>query len=427
MLLDNKLSVKILIKLGIKKYFEKYFCTVIAQLFDQVVIFSLMIFVSVPGVERIPLSSFLHKARLGMLTNEAARTRTGQASRQFLLEHGFRVTRLFSPEHGLSARGPDGETVADGTDSLTGLRVVSLYGEKLKPFPEQLEGLEAVLFDIPDVGCRFYTYLWSMTYMMEACAEAGLPFVVLDRANPIGGNLEMAEGPMLDELHCSSFIGRWDIPIRHCCTLGELARYFQATRIPSLKLEVIPCSNWIREKSFFEAFHPFTHTSPAIRDAETVLLYPGTGLLEGVNINEGRGTLLPFKQAGAPWVDAAEWKNEMEKGVVKGVQLTEVYFVPEWGMYAGETCSGLRFDVVNASVFRPVSFGISLVSSIIGLYPQQVSARLYPTAVNPAGIGHADRLTGVNGSFEKLRLGETFITDVSSLWPGLIRPYLLYG
>src|SRR5690606_8412023 len=146
--------------------------------------------------------------------------------RKALQDAGFQLVKLFSPEHGLLAVGADGVAQADFVDPLTGLPVVSLYGSKMAPEPQDLESLDAVLFDIPDVGCRFYTYLWTLSYVMEGCARARIPLFVLDRPNPLGGDLSQAEGPMLDEAHCSSFIGRWSIPIRHSCTLGELALYF---------------------------------------------------------------------------------------------------------------------------------------------------------------------------------------------------------
>ena len=164
---------------------------------------------------------------------------TGTLSRVALLNHHFNLIRLFSPEHGITVKGDDGVPQQGGDDVFTGLPVISLYSEKLAPNEDDLKDVDLVLFDIPDVGCRFYTYLWTMTYVMEACARTGKRFVVLDRPNPIGALLENAEGPMLDEVHCGSFIGRWNIPLKHCCTLGELALYFAATRMPALQIDVV--------------------------------------------------------------------------------------------------------------------------------------------------------------------------------------------
>lgn len=380
---------------------------------------------SVSAVARIHELGLLPGKRWGMLTNEAAKTDSGEPSRVCLLKNGLHLVRLFSPEHGLSVDQPDGEVVGDGTDALTGLPVISLYGERLKPTPGQMSGLDAVLFDIPDVGCRFYTYLWSMTYMMEACHEAGIPLVILDRPNPIGGDFSKCEGPMLDEEHCSSFIGRWSIPVRHSCTCGELARFFQSVRMPALNLFVLPYMSWQRNKSFWEDGFFFEPTSPAIRDAQTALLYPGTGLLEGIRINEGRGTPFPFRQAGAPWIDPEVLWNFLEKQGWAGVTAEKVAFSPEWGLFAGEKCAGLLFSVTDAQTFSPVRFGVQLIRGLMTCFPQWVEPRLYPTAANPGGGGHLDRLTGIPDAFERLSHGEDICTGTGD-WANRLRPFLLY-
>ena len=166
---------------------------------------------------------------IGMVTNEAATTHDLRASRKALLHAGFNVVKLFSPEHGLDVQGADGHFMQDGTDKLTGLPVVSLYSEKLAPSADDLAGIDVLLFDIPDAGSRFYTYLWTMTHVMEACAAHQKRLIILDRPNPISGNFDLAEGPILDE-EPASFIGRWASPIRHSCTLGELARYIEVSK-----------------------------------------------------------------------------------------------------------------------------------------------------------------------------------------------------
>jgi uncharacterized protein YbbC (DUF1343 family) len=260
----------------------------------------------VPFLESPPVSK---KAKLGLATNQAARLPDGTLSRVSILKAGFSLHRLFSPEHGLEALGADGKPQPSGIDPLTGIPVESLYHQEVSISANQLQGLDAVLFDIPDAGARFYTYLWTMTHLMEACAGAQIPFVVLDRPNPLGGNLAYTEGPMLDEAHCSSFIGRWSIPIRHSCTLGELARYFLSFKKIKLDLRVVPCRCWNRKDppDFSKAW--FIKTSPAIVDAETALLYCGTAFFEAFHVNEGRGTAHPFKQVGAPWILPGEKKN----------------------------------------------------------------------------------------------------------------------
>ena len=397
-----------------------------ADIFSGRIIFILMFYRYIPAVERIQAFRFLHNKRLGLLTNEAAKTNDGKPSRVSLMEAGFRIERLFSPEHGISVTHADGQKVEDTKDTLTGIQVNSLYGDRMKPLPAQLEDLDVVLFDVPDVGCRYYTYLWSMTYMMEACNEAGILFVILDRPNPIGGDLSMAEGPMLNEENCSSFIGRWDIPIRHCCTLGELAIFFQRSRMPMLQLEVIPCENWDRTRSFFEAGTSFVPTSPAIGDAETALLYPGTGLLEGIHVSEGRGTGFPFKQSGAPWINSPQWKYAVESMGIEGISISEVHFKPEWGLYAGVECNGLRFEVIDMANFRPVGFGIKLIRGLMECFPGYTHPRLYPTAANPSGVAHLDKLLGIKDAFQILQNDPNRVSTDCPVWKKTIEPFLLY-
>ena len=238
------------------------------------------------GIDHFVQQTKYKDKRLALVTNNAALTSQGIKTRIALQQNDFNIIKLFSHEHGLTATGADGTFIQNSIDSETGLPVTSLYGDHLAPTEKDLEDTDIVLFDIPDVGCRFYTYLWTMTYVMEACAAYNKLFILLDRPNPIGGNISMAEGPMLDEKYCSSFIGRWNIPIRHCCSPGELANYFAAKKIRSLQLDVIRITNWQRNKMTTS----FIPTSPAIQNITTALLYPGIGLLEGINVTEGRGT-----------------------------------------------------------------------------------------------------------------------------------------
>jgi uncharacterized protein YbbC (DUF1343 family) len=284
-----------------------------------------------------------------------------------------------------------------------------------------------VLFDIPDVGCRFYTYLWTMTYVMEACALHNKPLVILDRPNPIGADIDKAEGPTLDEKYCSSFIGRWNIPVRHSCTLGELATFFAATRIKNLNLDIIKVQNWNRNKIAAEAGWNFVPTSPAIPDIETALLYPGMGLLEGIIVNEGRGTNSPFKIIGAPWIDAVQLNTTFNNLQLPGIKSMAISFTPAWGMYPGEVCKGLQFSITDTRCSRPVETGLQLLQLIISLYPKECKERLYPTVPNPTGGGHLDKLTGVYHAFEKIKKGELLSTKLKPTdWKEIIQPYLLY-
>ena len=361
--------------------------------------------------------------RIALVCNNASVTTSGFASRVALLQQQFNLVKLFSPEHGLSAAGEDGSFQQDGIDTVTGLPIISLYGNKLAPEKKDLEDVDIVLFDIPDVGCRFYTYLWTMTYVMEACAANNKPLIITDRPNPISGNLSLAEGPMLDEKNCSSFIGRYAIPIRHSCTLGELALYFAATRIKNLQLQIIPVQNWIRNQTNGFVFTP---TSPAIQQQRTALLYPGMGLLEGITVNEGRGTNQPFHCCGAPWINATELQNAFEKNNCTGLSTHAINYTPESGLYANELCYGLQFFITDENIFKSVQTGIALLQTIIRLYPLQVKERLYTTVANPSGTGHLDKLLGVPNSFAQFQNNSFIDTTIADEWFNLIKAHLLY-
>lgn len=361
--------------------------------------------------------------RIALVCNNASVTRGGLASRVALMQNGFKLVKLFSPEHGLSAAGEDGAYQQDDIDSLTGLPIISLYGNKLAPSQEDLQDIDLVIFDIPDIGCRFYTYLWTLTHVMQACAENDVLLVIADRPNPIGGNLSAAEGPMLDEINCASFIGRWRIPVRHSCTLGELALYFAATKVKGLQLKVIPACNWQRNQ---KGSFVFTPTSPAIQKLSTALLYPGMGLLEGINVNEGRGTATPFEICGAPWINAEQLHEAFANQDNPGIIFRTISYRPEAGLYAGVICNGLSFTVINENDFRPVKTGISLIQTILQLYPLQAKERLYCTVANPTGSGHLDKLLGLQHAFAKIKNGENITTDLGGEWQNIIKDYLLY-
>ncbi len=371
-------------------------------------------------------------SRIGLVTNNAATTAAGEASRAALIRHGFNLVRLFSPEHGLSTTGADGVAQPDSVDGLTRLQVVSLYGNHFRPSMEELADLDLVLFDIPDAGCRFYTYLWTMTHVMEACAEAGKKLIILDRPNPLSGDLQKTEVPLLDEQHCASFIGRWNIPVRHSCTLGELALYFRSAHVPLLELEIINVLHWNREQTVDQSGWLFVPTSPAIKDTATIALYPATCFLEGVNVNEGRGTDDDFKICGAPWIEGENFCALFNNEGFPGITATAIRYTPAWGVYAGEPCQGLRFHITDETLFRPVQTGIGLIALLQKNYPAQLTERLYITAANPEGKGHLDRLSGIHLAWEKIITGKlsAVLAETANLlrvsWEERIRAFLLY-
>lgn len=371
--------------------------------------------------------------RIGLVTNHAATTRDLSPSREALLKHGFNLQKLFSPEHGLDVQGADGHEIKDGKDVLTDLPVISLYSTKLAPAKEDLADLDIMLFDIPDVGVRFYTYLWTMTYVMEACASNQKKIIILDRPNPVSGNMELAEGPILDEAQ-ASFIGRWPIPIRHSCTLGELALYFNATRNINCELEVIKCDGWNRNDLFPDWSIRFIPTSPAIQSFQGMLLYPGLCLLEATNISEGRGTDQSFCSAGAPWIN-----GEAIAGILNDMGLDDVIATPATfkpndpnSKFYNELCGGVELEVRQPAFFQSVSYGLILTRLIKQMYPHYFEWKPYPTLVNPTGKHHLDKLLGVADSEKIFELPlPKFIAEITRLtqcrsWKEDIAGYLLY-
>jgi uncharacterized protein YbbC (DUF1343 family) len=371
-------------------------------------------FLSDPGINK--------NSRFAIVTNNAALTAERLLSRLALVKEGFNLVKIFSPEHGISVKGEDGAFQNHSIDIKTNLPIISLYGERLMPTEKDLDDIDIALFDIPDVGCRFYTYLWTMTYVMEACAAYGKKIIVLDRPNPISGDLAMAEGPMLDEANCSAFIGRWSIPIRHCCTFGELALYFANNKIKEPDLEIFPVTNWARGL-ITNNFYP---TSPAIQSITTALAYPGMGLLEGINVNEGRGTDKPFLQFGAPWVNAEDLHGRLAEEMIFGIKTKPCSYVPMDSLYKGEQCNGLELTITDEKTFYPVAFGVKIIRLLMQLHPTCVRERSYHTNANPSGTAHLDKLLGIKNAFDHLRSKASIETNVFQSWSEEITPFLLY-
>lgn len=383
------------------------------------------------GIDRcMGEDDYARGARIALVTNDGACTNSYIPSRAALLDRGYRIVKLFSPEHGLQAVGPDGHPMTDGIDPLTGIRVKSLYGAMLKATADDLEDVDVVFVDLPDVGCRCYTYLWTMSLMMEACSENGKPLVVLDRPNPISGILSLAEGPGLDEAQCASFIGRWDIPLRHSCTFGELAQFWKATRVNNLDLRVVQVKGWQRRMFYHDWASSFVPTSPAIGNAEACLLYPGLCLTEATNLSEGRGSVLAFRVVGAPWLRAAEIAGKLNDLWLEGVQARAVTFVPEIGKHRGQLCQGVMLHPARS--VRPVLAGLLFIRLVRDVHPENFAWSTYPTAANPTGERHLDKLLGVPDSeslfdlpWVEFRAAVERLVDCTG-WAPRVQPYLLY-
>jgi len=321
---------------------------------------------------------------VGLITNQTGVDSRGRHIADLLADDPeVTLGALFGPEHGIRGQAEAGASVENGKDVKTGVPIFSLYGKTKKPTPEMLKGLDVLIFDIQDVGARFYTFISTMSLAMEAAAENGIPFVVLDRPNPIGGTL--VEGPMLDP-RFRSFVGIHPIPLRHGMTVGELARLFNEQgwlkNGVRADLHVVPLRGWKRAMLYDETGLKWIPPSPNMPSPETALLYPGMGLLEATNISEGRGTHHPFENVGAPWIDPEQLIQQLSAESIPGLQIRATTFTPVDlpGMamnpkYEGRLCRGLWLDVTDGHRFRSAEFGLRLIAAVRQLYPDSLQIR----------------------------------------------------
>ena len=311
------------------------------------------------GIDRLVASRFepLRGRRMGLVTNSTGIDRRGVPTSALLAEAPqVELVCLFSPEHGIAAA-LEG-AVESGRDAATGVPVHSLYGATERPTAEMLAGLDTLLFDIQDVGARFYTYVTTMHYAMEAAAEHGLRFVVLDRPNPINGLT--VEGPALEPGR-ESFVGALaGLPVRHGMTVGELALMYRGEKQLPLELEVVQLEGWRRAMWFDQTGLPWVNPSPNMRNLNQALLYPGIGLLETTNLSVGRGTDSPFERVGAPWLDATALAERLNAAGLAGVRCYPFWFTPASSKYAGERCGGLYFIITDRDAFRALPLGIAV-------------------------------------------------------------------
>jgi uncharacterized protein YbbC (DUF1343 family) len=336
----------------------------------------------------------------------------------------IKLVAAFGPEHGARGDVQDALGVESHVDTYTGLPVHSLYGDHLKPTPEALDGVDAMVFDIQDCGARFYTYMSTLTYCMEAAMENGVSMVVLDRPNPVNG--EKVEGNILEPGY-ESFIGLHPVPIRHGLTIGELSLFIN--RGVGCDLTVVEMNGWDRGMWYDETGLPWVQPSPNLPTLETATVYPGTCFFEGVNASEGRGTNRPFEYLGAPWVDGREWASALKGLDLPGVGFRACYFTPVFWRYSGERCSGVQVHVSDRDSYRPVEAGLHLLRSLMDLHPVGFGFN-EPTYEERR---HFDLLAGTDGLRRCLAEGAE-VMDIVSFWTlGLTRfrdeceSILLYG
>lgn len=369
------------------------------------------------GVDRLEEAAGpLRGLRLGLITGASGMTADLHSSIDAVRQR-FDLRVLLAPEHGIRGVLGPGETVGTQVDALSGLPAYSLFEDRifsqdtaekdrvyLPPRPA-LDAVDALVFDLQDVGSRYFTYASTLFYAMRACAAAGKRLIVLDRPNPIGG--EILEGNChTPELF--SFIGLTPVPIRHGMTLGELACYYNGEHGLRCDLQVVRMSGWQRRMRYPDTGLPFTPPSPNLPTMEAVTVYNGVCLLAGTNVSEGRGTTTPFTLLGAPFVDPVRLADALQALQLPGVRFAPAFFRPEWSKYAHESCAGVRIHITDAAAVRPVALGVWLIDTLRRLWPQQFRFTPPPTG----GRWHIDLASGS----DELRTGRLSPPELLARW-----------
>jgi uncharacterized protein YbbC (DUF1343 family) len=318
---------------------------------------------------------------------------------------GVKLVALFSPEHGI--RGLADEKVSDAKDEATGLPIYSLYGETRRPKPEQLKDLDALVYDIQDIGARFYTYISTLGYLLEEAAKAKLPVFVLDRPNPIGG--VDVEGPVADSDKLS-FISYHTIPTRHGLTIGELAQLFNRQRNIGADVRVIKMEGWRRSMWFDETNLTWISPSPNMRSLTEATLYPGVGLLETTNVSVGRGTDTPFELVGAPWIEADKLADYLNQRAIPGVRFVPLRFTPNASVFKDQQCGGVNIIITDRVAFRPLLTGIEMALALRNLYPNDWKIDSYLRL-----LVNADTL-------ERIKRGEN-ASDIVGSWNAALQEF----
>lgn len=375
-----------------------------------------------PGID-VLLSDSLHLIRgkrVGLVTNLAAVGADGRDAVTLMRGAPIELVALFGPEHGLSALAAPGEKVASTVDSLTRTPIYSLYGATRRPSAEMLRGVDVLVVDLPDVGARYYTYPATAVEVMFAAAAAGIPVIVADRPNPIGGAMQ---GNILDTAF-ASMVGRLAVPMRHGLTLGEWLRLARADLAIGGDLTVIPAAGWRRDGYFESTGLPFRAPSPNLKDVDALVHYPGTCLFEGTALSVGRGTDFPFHQVGAPWLDTTRVLATIRRAALPGVRFEGVTFTPHQpgdAKFADTTVTGIRLVITDRERYDPTAVAVYLLAAIRDVHPDQVRIG-----------GSFDRLAGGRTLREALLAGQSPAAIVAGWTAGItayrqrVQPFLVY-
>ena len=358
----------------------------------------------------------LRGKHIGLITNHTGVDAQGRSNVD-LLAHapGLQLVALFSPEHGLAGR--NNEKVSSAKDPSTGLPVYSLYGESLRPTDEMLKGIDALVFDIQDAGVRFYTYTVTMAYCMEEAAKRKIAFFVLDRPNPLGG--EILEGPMLDP-DKTNFVAYFPLPVRYGLTIGELAQFFNAENHIGADLHVITMRNWHRNYFFESTGIKWIPPSPALRTVKGSVLYPGLEILQSPGVSVGRGTQAPFEEFGAPWLNGDEVAAALNERHIPGIHFAAQPFIPISGPYSGQRCGGVSIRIADRFAVRSMRMGLEIAAILHKLYPQQFNiAKLLELT------GNSDTVQQVQSGVTPEKIAASW-SDSLAAFDKVRRKYFLY-
>ena len=370
------------------------------------------------GIDVLEAEKFTSLAgkRVGLITNQTGMDRQGRSTID-LLAHapGVKLVALFSPEHGI--RGALDEKVSSSTDEATGLPIYSLYGETERPTEAMLAGIDAVVFDVQDAGVRFYTYITTMGYAMEAAAAHHVAFYVLDRPDPLGG--EFVEGPMLDPER-TNFVGYFPMPVRMGMTLGEMAQMFNAEKKIGCNLHVIRMKNWQRRMWFRDTGLRWINPSPNLRSDEAGILYPGLEILQAGGVSVGRGTESPFEIIGAPWIRGEEFADYLNRRTIPGVRFEARKFTPDAGLFKGELCDGVHVVLSDRSTLQSMRMGIEIAAALTKFYPGK-----FETPKMIALVGNGETIKQLREGRDPSAIVGSWTPDLKSFRDVRLK-YLLY-
>jgi len=358
----------------------------------------------------------LRGKHIGLITNHTGVDAQGRSNADLLVHaSGLQLVALFSPEHGLAGR--NNEKVSSSKDPTTGLPIYSLYGETRRPTDEMLQGIDALVLDIQDAGVRFYTYTVTMAYCMEEAAKRKISFFVLDRPNPMGG--EIVEGPMLDP-DKTSFVAYFPVPVRYGLTIGELAQFFNAENHIGADLHVISMRNWHRNYFFESTGIKWIPPSPALRTTKGSVLYPGIEILQDSGVSVGRGTQAPFEEFGAPWMNGDEVAAALNERHLSGLHFSGQPFIPISGPYSGERCGGILIRVTDRFAARSMRLGLEIAEILQRLYPKQ-----FDTAKLVGLVGNSDTVQQIQNGVAPEKIVASW-SDALKTFDQERRKYFLY-